>query len=108
MEMPFGKHRGKQLSEIPDSYLMWILDNVESLSPTLRYAIELRLGLVPPPDSPPPPSSPAARGGATVEMIIRAWHRQMAKRYHPDRGGTHEQMLVVNEGAELLNRLAGL
>lgn len=26
-EMPFGKHRGKKLSDVPKSYLKWLYDN---------------------------------------------------------------------------------
>lgn len=42
MKMPFGKHRGEDLEDIPDDYLVWILDNLDDLSPTLRRAIETR------------------------------------------------------------------
>ena len=38
--MPFGKHRGKALSEIPVDYLLWCLDNMTALSRHLRRAIE--------------------------------------------------------------------
>ena len=104
MQMPFGKYKGRPLSSVPDDYLLWVLDNVESLSPTLRRAIEARLGVAPPPPPPPPPTGHLV----AIEKVIRSWHRQMALKYHPDRGGSHEQMLIVNEGAELLKQLAGL
>ena len=38
--MPFGKHRGKALSEIPVDYLLWCLDKMTALSRHLRRAIE--------------------------------------------------------------------
>ncbi len=28
MEMPFGKHRGKEITEIPRGYLKWLENNV--------------------------------------------------------------------------------
>jgi hypothetical protein len=37
---PFGKHKGKTLSQIPADYLLWILKNVDHLSDPLRSAIE--------------------------------------------------------------------
>ena len=105
MRMPFGKHRGKELRDVPESYLLWVLDNIAELSPTLRLAIEERLGVA---RAPPPPPPPPGGGATGVADLVRAWHRQMTLKYHPDRGGTHEQMLVVNDGAELLRSLAGL
>lgn len=29
MIMPFGKHKGEDISEIEDSYLQWLIDNCE-------------------------------------------------------------------------------
>lgn len=29
MEMPFGKHRGTEIAEIPKGYLKWLESNVE-------------------------------------------------------------------------------
>lgn len=26
--MPFGKHKGKKLTEIPESYVKWMLENI--------------------------------------------------------------------------------
>ena len=41
ISMPFGKHKGKALSEIPVDYLLWCLDNMTALSRHLRQAIEM-------------------------------------------------------------------
>lgn len=27
MKLDFGKHKGKDIEEVPDDYLLWILDN---------------------------------------------------------------------------------
>jgi hypothetical protein len=55
--MPFGKHRGRPLSEIPDGYLQWLLREVAKLSAGLRAAAvaELTRRGRPVPDAPPPP-----------------------------------------------------
>ena len=41
--MPFGKHKGRPLSEIDATYLLWVLDNVTTLDRALRRAIERHL-----------------------------------------------------------------
>lgn len=35
--MPFGKHKGKMLSQVPGAYLIWLLDNQCSDSKLKRY-----------------------------------------------------------------------
>ena len=41
--MPFGKHKGRKLSEIDATYLLWLLDNATALDRALRRAIERHL-----------------------------------------------------------------
>lgn len=41
--MPFGKHKGVKLGEVPRSYFEWALENMEKLDPTLRAYAEKRL-----------------------------------------------------------------
>jgi hypothetical protein len=104
MRMPWGKYRGRELADVPEDYLLWALDNCQRVGPSLRRAIEERLGMIGERPSPaPPPTVPT-----DLDRVIRTWHRQMTMKYHPDRGGTTEQMQLVNEGAELLRKLAGL
>ncbi len=42
-KMPFGKHRGVLLEEVPDDYLRWAIKNVEDMDSDLRYSIGNRL-----------------------------------------------------------------
>ena len=44
--MPFGKHEGELLDEIPTSYLKWLLDAEidEEEHPELEEAVEAELG----------------------------------------------------------------
>jgi exodeoxyribonuclease X len=37
--MPFGKHRGKPIKELPNDYLTWILENLE-MRKSLRTVLE--------------------------------------------------------------------
>lgn len=38
--MPFGKHKGARLSEIPHDYLRWLLSSADNLTPAFRREIE--------------------------------------------------------------------
>ena len=38
--MPFGKHRGVELDQVPVKYLRWVLREVKTLAPDLRRDIE--------------------------------------------------------------------
>lgn len=42
-KMPFGKHKGKLISELPRDYIEWGLANMTGLRPALRKAMELAL-----------------------------------------------------------------
>ena len=39
---------------------------------------------------------------------LKAWHRGLAKKWHPDRGGSTEAMQAVNDGLELFQKIFGL
>ncbi|MEK6953772.1 MAG: DUF3820 family protein [Candidatus Micrarchaeota archaeon] len=39
-KMPFGKHRGKLLSEIPEDYFRWALGNILDMDLDLKWSIE--------------------------------------------------------------------
>ena len=38
--MPFGKHRGEKIAELPRDYVSWCLDKLDDLDPYLRKALE--------------------------------------------------------------------
>jgi exodeoxyribonuclease X len=40
--MPFGKHKGTALSELPMSYVQWLLTSTDNLDPDLREALATR------------------------------------------------------------------
>jgi hypothetical protein len=49
MKMPFGRHKGKEISEIPPDYLEWISDNL-TISGDLADEIYRVLGTGPDPE----------------------------------------------------------
>jgi hypothetical protein len=90
--MPWGKHKGQDLADVPESYLQWALENAEAMSPTLREAIRARLGL---PPTPPDGQAVAAVVGK-VHDVLRDVYRKMSMRFHPDRGGSTAAMAAIN------------
>ena len=107
MKLTFGKYRGRSLEDVPDDYLVWVLDHAESAGPTLKEAIRRHLGL----DGTSNENGNGHGGGllpAELQEALRSWHRRMALRFHPDRGGSNEQMQSIQEGYEELRRIFGL
>ena len=45
MLMPFGKHKGEPIEDLPVDYLEWALGNIETLSPSLQAEMEAQLKL---------------------------------------------------------------
>ena len=99
MIMTFGKHRGKHIRDIPNDYLLWVLDNCGNLQPTMRREIRIRLGLEPPPR----PHS----ADLTVGRVLEPWYRKLAREFHPDTRGSHLGMVAVNRARDLLVELTG-
>lgn len=42
-KMPFGKHKGKLIKEVPIDYVRWMLGNIHNLQPTLYSALTKRV-----------------------------------------------------------------
>ena len=88
--MPFGKYIGWRISDLPAEYFDWLL-TIELRDP-LRTAVfeDARRRQHSGPDP------------ATVEDVIAAGQRALARRHHPDAGGDHEAMLKVRAAADWL------
>lgn len=97
--MPFGKHKNRELEDIPADYLLWVLDNVETLSPTLRAEINRVLAVGKTYTWTDPP-----RQDLSLE-IVNTWYRRLSKEFHPDLGGSHEGMKAINRGREIMLEL---
>jgi hypothetical protein len=95
MIITFGKHKGKRLDEVPQSYLRWLLAECSSVSPAMRDEITKLLG-----------DKPNTTG--LVPQFVGDWYRQLAREFHPDKGGSHEAMKAVNRGRDLLLQLSGV
>jgi hypothetical protein len=109
--MPFGKHKGRPISTLPDSYLAWLTslpDLREPLRSEVEREIEWRTGARESSSSPSSYASPCPSPELASDLIA-AGFKNLAKRLHPDVGGSHEKMLLLNNIAEWLrSRLRGL
>jgi hypothetical protein len=108
--MDFGKYDGRKVADVPSSYLRWCLRECDCLSEWLRCAIERELRTREGQDQPrqqerqqktyPPPLDVAA--------IIGSVRRELAMKYHPDRGGSTEVMAGVNVVLDRVLQMAGV
>lgn len=95
--MPFGKFKGRRITDLPDAYVAWLLGL--DLREPLRSAVVaeaaargLLVGYV-------PRLRPAR---AVAEELIGAGLRALARRHHPDVGGDVTEMQQVNAAASWL------
>jgi hypothetical protein len=44
--MPFGKHKGKKMANVPAYYLMWLWENADNLRDPLKSYIEKNLDVI--------------------------------------------------------------
>src|SRR5262249_34051147 len=116
LKMPFGKYKGKRINKLPTDYLVWCRDKCDNLTDELRAAVEEELA----------DRTDATREGdeeraAEAEVVARApkvsplgqtlagdvrmLFRNLALKYHPDRGGSHEAMRALNEFHDQLQEL---
>jgi hypothetical protein len=88
--MPFGRHRGRALADLPDGYFAWLrtLDLREPLRSAVAEEVERRDRQRPDP--------------RVVEDLIAAGQRALARRHHPDAGGSHDAMISVRLAADWL------
>jgi hypothetical protein len=101
MRMPWGKHKGKPVAEVPSGYLLFVLEESNAHS-ELKEACkrELRRRLFGPSQEYQGPF--AGSGGPSVSAGVcrtklKQWHRRASLAAHPDRGGSLEMMKLINE-----------
>lgn len=113
IRMPFGKHKGSPLNEVPRSYLEWCYLEACEDRPGLKKAIakelerrdaegeSCRRSGTPPRQQQQPPDA--------LRATIKTWYRELVMRYHPDRTlDNGAAMKAVNDAYERLTELLGL
>src|SRR5437773_1272554 len=98
--MPFGKHKGAYLTELPDEYLTWICPNIELRAPlkgALESEMRRRLRTVTTTTITIDP-----KDVVIMREIVDRGVRAAAKVHHPDAGGDSSVMVRVNAIAHKL------
>jgi uncharacterized protein (DUF3820 family) len=109
MTMPQGKYRGKELVEVPGSYLAWALEEARlyrDLGTRIKdeFARGFVQGALPPSRSPGKGSIPSVLRPIAQELV-KAGFRRLALIHHPDHGGSVDAMRLVLEGSRVLEVL---
>jgi hypothetical protein len=90
--LPFGRHRGADLADVPAGYLAWLLEEATLRSDVLREAIRAelaeRLELEPRTVTVAVPARPPAALAPAVRQIVTAGFRAVTRKAHPDVGGS--------------------
>ena len=101
--MPFGKFRGEALSTIPTDYLRWLV-SLDDLREQLRSAVigelEIRRRLV-------HSLVPVCPDPGRAARVVAAGRRVIAKKNHPDTGGSHHDFFRLTETVEWLEDAIG-
>ncbi len=118
--IPFGKHRGKVIAELPIQYLLWLYNTVDLDRWGIRTAVQEALGLADEEED----DDYCPDMGETEEQLevalrekqllerrlldlesenhnlkerMRTAYKRLAMKFHPDRGGDRDMMSLINE-----------
>jgi hypothetical protein len=107
--MPFGKHRGIELSAIPLNYLEWLSDLPDLREPLGRRVSEEIKRRQDKEDRQSQNfySNVPSELREVCRQIADKGYRTVALHSHPDQGGDHESMLLLNRAIEVLRGIIG-
>lgn len=110
MQLRFGKHKGKDLTEVPLEYLDWLLTQ-DWLYPNVRLAVQREVD-----DrvwakrqqrttAPSGVKTPREVDPVVALQVIQEGLRALALKHHPDHGGQTEIMQDINVAVDWLRSL---
>lgn len=129
MVMPFGRHKGEDLADIDPSYLTWVLSNIDVKEPLKQEIIDTleEQGIIVTPDmmfdsgtqqkgkfdnssfkTAVSYLNPNSDMKKILRELIDLGYKGVAKRVHPDKGGSKEDMQALNDVKDWLMKGLGL
>lgn len=121
IRMPFGKHYGVLVSELPDDYLMWLYETANlygRLADAVDNEFHRRFGDHDEDSDPEDEYSepdvvlierlrldPVTQ--SVCLKLVEVGYRQLALKNHPDVGGDHRAMQAINRAVEVLRSAIG-
>jgi uncharacterized protein (DUF3820 family) len=81
---PFGKYKGTPINEIPNTYLVYALQEFslpEELEDELKLTLISNLGIV---------------INVYDLSVVKKTYRELSKIYHPDKGGSDKEMAAIS------------
>lgn len=106
MRMPFGKHKGEPVWALPDGYVQWLFFQ-DFLSSDLESEVAREVSVRWPHVSLALSNETYPDNGVNAEYmknIISSAFREVAQKFHPDRGGCCEIMKGINIMHEALQK----
>lgn len=100
MKMPFGKFKGTELSDLEETYFLWLIDIINpDINPSFFKAVQIEFQRrFPPKFSVKVPDHLKEK---SMEILLSGF-RTLSKKYHPDMGGRNEDMVLLLEAHSFL------
>ena len=87
MVLNFGKHSGKDLSDVPEDYLGWLIDTRKKELQVYEAEVARRKAV-------------EEASQSDLEKLIQAGYRALAQKAHPDKGGSAQEFQALQAAYE--------
>lgn len=105
MKVPFGKYRGRRVKDLPDHYVRWLFSQ-DWLEEPLRGSIEAEWDYrFHERDNRHPQRLLTGEVQELASEIVDSGFRALAKKFHPDCGGSHETMIKLISAKDVLEAI---
>lgn len=104
MRIPYGEHKGCELSDLDEGSLRWLLDTSRTLVTEITRELDRRRPRLFP-DAEFAADSSRAELPDIIAELVEAGYRALAKKKHPDVGGKTTDMVELNLVTEQLRMM---